>query len=50
MVDKSWIVELGQLDFQGFFEKGNKVVGRNHLLLIANGYIGVRGCFAENMV
>jgi len=47
MTDKNWIVELEQLDYQGFFDKGKKVVGRNHLLLTANGFIGVRGCFAE---
>ena len=52
MSDKNWIVELEKSDYQGFYKKdenGNpkKVVGRNHLLLIANGYVGVRGNFAE---
>ena len=52
MSDKNWIVELEKLDYQGFYKKDakgkeQKVVGRNHLLLIANGYVGVRGCLAE---
>lgn len=47
MSDKNWIVNLEKLDYQGFYRDGKKVVGRNHLLLIANGYVGVRGNFAE---
>ena len=52
MSDKNWIVELEKSDYQGYYKvdaNGNrkKVVGRNHLLLIANGYVGVRGNFAE---
>ena len=47
MSDKNWIVELEKSDYQGFYKDGKKVVGRNHLLLIANGYVGVRGNFAE---
>ena len=52
MSDKNWIVELEKSDYQGYYKtdaEGNrkKVVGRNHLLLIANGYVGVRGNFAE---
>ena len=35
-------LELSQPDYQG-----SEAAGRNHLLLIANGYIGIRGCFAE---
>jgi 1,2-alpha-glucosylglycerol phosphorylase len=52
MSKNNWKIELDKLDYQGFYEKEpdgkkKKVVGRNHLLLIANGYIGVRGCLAE---
>ena len=47
MSDRNWRVELEQLDYQGAIDNGKKTVGRNHLLLIANGYVGVRGCFAE---
>jgi trehalose/maltose hydrolase-like predicted phosphorylase len=47
MQDKDWIIELDKLDYQGYYKNGKKIVGRNHLLLIANGYIGVRGCFSE---
>ncbi len=47
MHDKDWIIELDKLDYQGYYRDGKKIVGRNHLLLIANGYIGVRGCFPE---
>ena len=48
----NWNVELEKLDYQGFYKKekkgkDQKVVGRNHLLLIANGFVGVRGCLAE---
>jgi kojibiose phosphorylase len=52
MSAKNWTVELEKLDYQGFYKtdkkgKEEKVVGRNHLLLIANGYVGIRGCLAE---
>ncbi|MCU0376773.1 MAG: hypothetical protein MUC78_00780 [Bacteroidales bacterium] len=47
MNNRNWIIELDKLDYQGYFKDGKKIVGRNHLALIANGFVGVRGCFSE---
>jgi trehalose/maltose hydrolase-like predicted phosphorylase len=47
MENKDWIIGLDKKDYQGYYKEGKKVVGRNHLALIANGYVGVRGCFSE---
>ncbi|MCG8527142.1 MAG: hypothetical protein MI748_12225 [Opitutales bacterium] len=52
MSERKWIVDLEKSDYQGYFvkdENGNdkKIVGRNHLLMIANGFVGVRGNYAE---
>jgi trehalose/maltose hydrolase-like predicted phosphorylase len=47
MTDTKWTIELDQSDFQGCRGAEKKRAGRNHLLLIANGYVGVRGCLTE---